>query len=311
MFAALGRFIESGFLAIATALFGLALAVPEGFLWIKPHIPLFLGVIMFGMGLTLEFADFKGVVSRWRLVGLGAVLQYGLMPVLGYAAAFVFGLPAQAALGLVLVGSCPGGTASNVIAYLARGNVALSVTMTLFSTMLAPLATPAAVWLLFRERIDIDYASMAASVFWIVVFPLVDGLVLRRLLRSRVRPLLAVFPSVSILAISLVIACVAALNRETILELPLLILAAVVCHNLAGFGSGYAAARLAGGSVRDARTVAIEAGMQNSGLGVALAHAYFTVQAALPGALFSLEQNLAGIVLARFWRREDGKNGAG
>ncbi len=310
MLAFLARRIESWFLVIAVALSAAALAWPGLFLWVKPCIPFFLGVIMFGMGLTLEFSDFKGVLSRWRLVGTGALLQYCLMPVLGVAAAAAFGLAPEAALGLVLVGACPGGTASNVITYLARGNVALSVTMTLFSTMLAPLATPAIVWLVFHQRIDIAVGSMMASVFWIVVFPLVDGLVLRRLLRKRIAPLLDVFPSVSILAISLVIACVAALNRETILALPLLILGAVVCHNLAGFGAGYGAARLTGCDARDARTVSIEVGMQNSGLGVVLAHGFFSAAAALPGALFSLVQNLAGITLAKIWRRGD-QEGAG
>lgn len=303
MLAAIARLIETNFLIIALALSGSALVQPGLFLWIKPHIPVALGIIMFGMGLTLEFGDFKGVLSRKKMVLSGAVLQYSVMPLLGLGFATLFGLPPEAALGLVLVGACPGGTASNVITYLSGGNVALSVTMTFVSTMLAPILTPGIVWLLFHQRIDLDFAAMVMSVFWIVVFPLVDGLILRRLLRSRVRPLLDIFPSVSILAISLVIACVVGLNQQTVLALPLLIMGAVVCHNLAGFGIGYAAARIMGGDARDARTVSIEVGMQNSGLGVALAHAYFSVQAALPGALFSLEQNLAGIVLARFWKR--------
>jgi BASS family bile acid:Na+ symporter len=190
--------------------------------------------------------------------------------------------------------------------YLAEGNVALSVTMTMASTLLAPVVTPAIVWLLFHERINIQFAAMVASVFWIVIVPLVGGLVIRRLLRRRVRPLLIVFPSISIITISLVIACVVALNRATILDLPFLVLAAVICHNLAGFGAGYAAARLTGCDARDARTVSIEVGMQNSGLGVALAYSYFSVQAALPGALFSLEQNLAGVSLVKIWGRNKG-----
>ena len=306
MITALARLIETNFLLIALALSGAALVQPDCFLWIKPHIPVALGIIMFGMGLTLEFEDFKAVLSRKKLVLSGAVLQYSIMPLLGLGFATLFGLPPEAGLGLVLVGACPGGTASNVITYLAGGNVALSVTMTFVSTMLAPIVTPGIVWLLFHQRIDLDFAAMAMSVFWIVVFPLVDGLILRRLLRSRIRPLLTIFPSVSILAIALVIACVVGLNQQTLLAWPLLIMAAVVCHNLAGFGLGYAAARLVGADARDARTVSIEVGMQNSGLGVALAHAYFSVQTALPGALFSLEQNLAGIVLARFWKRSHG-----
>lgn len=305
MITALGRLIETNFLIIALFLSGSALAKPDLFLWIKPHIAVALGIIMFGMGLTLEFADFKAVLPRKKLILAGAVLQYTVMPLLGLGFATLFNLPPEAALGLVLVGACPGGTASNVITYLAGGNVALSVTMTFVSTMLAPLLTPGIIWLLFHHHINLDFPAMMLSVFWIVVFPLVGGLLLRRMLRSHIQALLKVFPSISILAISLVIACVVGLNQQTILAWPLLIMGAVVCHNLAGFGLGYAASRLLGSDARDARTVSIEVGMQNSGLGVALAHAFFTVQTALPGALFSLEQNIAGIALARFWKRRE------
>ncbi len=305
MITALCRLIETNFLIIALLLSGSALVQPELFLWIKPHIAVALGIIMFGMGLTLEFKDFKGVLPRKKLLLLGAVLQYTVMPLLGLGVATLFGLPPEATVGLVLVGACPGGTASNVITYLAGGNVALSVSMTFVSTLLAPILTPSIVWLFFHQRIDLNFTAMMLSVFWIVVVPLLGGLVFRRLLRSHVHALVRIFPSISILAISLVIACVVGLNQQTILAWPLLIMAAVVCHNLAGFGIGYAAARLAGSDARDARTVSIEVGMQNSGLGVALAQAYFTVQTALPGALFSLEQNLAGIALARFWKRGD------
>ncbi|MGE4290642.1 MAG: bile acid:sodium symporter family protein [Desulfovibrio sp.] len=295
--------IERAFLPIAVACSAAALVEPALFSWIKPHIALALGIIMFGMGLTLEVSDFLGVLPRWRLVLAGAALQYTIMPLLALGASALFGLDLEAAVGLAIVGACPGGTASNVICYLAGGNVALSVTMTMVSTALAPVLTPAIVYALYDTRIEIDFWGMARSVFWIVVFPLIDGLVLRRLLRERVAGLVRIFPSVSILAISAVIACVMALNRETILALPLLVLGAVLLHNVAGFGAGYAAGRLLSRDRRDAITLSIEVGMQNSGLGVALANAFFTARAALPGALFSLVQNLVGVTLSRFWTR--------
>lgn len=307
MLTGIGKWIERNFLLIALAMSAAALIFPPLFTWLKPHIPLALGIIMFGMGLTLEFYDFKDILRRWRFVLLGVVLQYSIMPLLGYGAAFVCNLPLQAAVGLVLVGACPGGTASNVITYLARGNVALSVVMTFCSTLLAPLATPAIVYFLYGTRIHIAFLPMVASIFWIVVFPLFGGLVCRKLFKKHIQPFLDIFPSISILTIALVIACVIGLNQKTILAFPFLIILAVILHNLGGFFLGYGAAKVFRADARDARTVAIEVGMQNSGLGVALANAFFTPQAALPGAIFSLEQNLAGISLARFWTRNKGQ----
>jgi BASS family bile acid:Na+ symporter len=294
--------IESHFITIAVVLSGVALAWPPSFTWIKPHIPLGLGVIMFGMGLTLEFADFRDILRKWKLVGLGVFLQYAVMPVLAVGISYVLGLPPEAAVGMVVVGACPGGTASNVIAYLARANVPLSVTLTLASTCLAPVLTPAIVYLVLEKQVHIDFWSMVQSVFWIVVFPLVDGLILRRLLRRWLEPVLRVFPSVSIVVIALLIACIIGLNQKTLLAFPLLVLLAVILHNSLGLAAGYGAARLFKCSKRDARTLAIEVGMQNSGLGVALAVKHFGVASALPGALFSLWHNLSGVGLARRWR---------
>ncbi|MDD4732296.1 MAG: bile acid:sodium symporter family protein [Desulfovibrio sp.] len=295
--------IERAFLPIALAFSAAALIHPPLFVWIKPHIAPALGLIMFGMGLTLDFSDFAAVLPRWPLVLAGAGLQYLVMPLLALLSSTLFGLELEAAVGLALVGACPGGTASNVICYLAGGNVALSVTMTMVSTALAPVLTPAIVYALYDAQIAIDFWGMARSVFWIVVFPLVDGLVLRRLLRHRVAGLVRVFPSFSILAISAVIACVVGLNQATILSLPLLVMGAVLLHSSAGFGVGYAAGRVLSSDRRDAVTLSIEVGMQNSGLGVALANTFFTARAALPGALFSLVQNLVGVSLARVWKR--------
>ncbi len=297
------RFIEKHFIIIAVVLSGIALAYPPSFIWIKPHIPLGLGIIMFGMGLTLDFEDFRDILSKWRLVGIGIIMQYAVMPVLAVSISFVFGLPPEAVIGMVVVGACPGGTASNVIAYLARANVPLSVTMTLASTCLAPVLTPAIIYLLLEKQVEIDFWSMVQSVFWIVVFPLVDGLVLRRLFRKRLEPFLRFFPSLSIMVIALLIACIIGLNQRILLTFPILVLIAVVLHNSLGLAAGYGFARLLKYSKRDARTLAIEVGMQNSGLGVALAVKHFGAATALPGALFSLWHNISGVSLARWWRK--------
>lgn len=308
MLSTLAARIERHFLTLAVGFSLLALMHPPLFAWIKPHISIGLGIIMFGMGLTLEFGDFARVGRQWRLAGMGVALQYLLMPFIAWTVCLVLDLPPEAALGVILVGCCPSGTASNVIAYFAKADVPLSVVMTLASTLIAPLATPLLVELLAGERVAVDFWAMVRSVFWIVVFPLLDGLILRHLLRERLKPLIRIFPSISVLTISAVIACVVALNQTTILAFPALVMLAVILHNGLGFLTGFWAARGLKAQTVTARTISIEVGMQNSGLAVALAGAFFGPAAALPGALFSLWQNLAGVALARVWTRKDAHN---
>lgn len=300
------RTIERHFLLIAVVLSAAALIWPPAFTWIRPHIPLGLGVIMFGMGLTLEFEDFRKVFKNIKLVGMGAVLQFAVMPLLAVGLSRLLGLPLAATIGMVVVGACPGGTASNVVAHLAKANVALSVTMTLVSTCLAPLLTPLIIYWAVGERVEVEVWPMIKNVFWIVVFPLVDGLILRRLFRRWLTPFLLWFPSLSIVVIALLIACIIGLNQQTLLAFPLLIFVAVALHNLGGLAVGYGAGRLLRCEDADSRTLAIEVGMQNSGLGVALASTYFGAASALPGALFSLWHNVSGITLAGIWRKSSG-----
>ncbi len=301
------RHIERHFLLLAVLLSSVAFLEPALFVWIKPHIALCLGIIMFGMGLTLDFRDFAAAIKNYKAVSLGVVLQYTVMPALAVVISTFMGLPQEALIGMVVVGACPGGTASNVIAHLAKGNVALSVTMTLVSTCLAPVLTPLIIYFILNQQIQIPFLPMVESVFWIVIFPLVDGLLLRRLLRSRLDPVIHVFPSVSIIVISMLIACIIGLNRDLLATFPILIFIAVTLHNLGGLIAGYGAGKIAGFSHRDSLTLAIEVGMQNSGLGVALATKYFGAACALPGALFSLWHNISGIILANRNRhlRED------
>ncbi|MED5464514.1 MAG: bile acid:sodium symporter family protein [Myxococcota bacterium] len=293
--------LERYFLAIAIAFSIAALGYPEPFAASKGAIPYLLGVIMFGMGLTLEWRDFLQVWRLRRLVVLGLVAQFTVMPLVALALGHLFGVPNDILVGLIIVGACPGGTASNVIAYLAKANVALSVTMTLASTALAPFVTPLLIHTLAGELVEVPFLAMVQSVFWIVVFPLVDGLLIRQLFQKRLTPLLKVFPSVSIVAISVVIAIVMALNQATILHFPLLIGLAVILHNVTGLAAGYGLGWLLRCDERDRRTLAIEVGMQNSGLGASLATSFFSPLAALPSALFSLWHNLSGIALAQRW----------
>ena len=295
--------IEKNFLFLALLFSAAALAEPGAFTWYKPHIPAMLGVVMFGMGLTLEFSDFRQVWDIKRLVFLGVFMQFAIMPSLAWLIATGLRLPKEAFIGLVIVGSCPGGTASNVVAYIARANVPLSVVLTMSSTLLAPLLTPALIELLVGARVDVAFFALMKEVFWIVLFPLFDGLVLRRFFRKQLEPFLALFPSVSILAIVLIIACIMGLNKATLLAFPALVLAAVMMHNGLGLLLGYGGGKLFRMNEADCRTIAIEVGMQNSGLGVALAAKFFTPLAALPSAIFSLWHNLSGITLARYWSK--------
>ena len=294
--------IESRFLIIVAVISIAALFFPAGFTWMKPHIPKFLGIIMFGMGVTLKFSDFSKIWKQKHLVIIGFLAQYILMPVLAVVISKLLGLPEELMIGMVIVGACPGGTASNVVCYLAGANVALSVTLTLTSTLLAPLVTPFIIYILLSHEVNIEFMPMMISVFWIVLFPLLDGLVLRHFLQKRLEKYLSIFPSISIIAIALIIGCVIALNKALILSFPILVILAVILHNVSGLSAGYLVGKLFKCSKEDTRTIAIEVGMQNSGLGVSLATQFFSAASALPAAIFSLWHNISGITIAKYWK---------
>ena len=291
---------------LLAALSGSALALwhPGLLQQMTPAIPWLLGLIMFGMGTTLTPRDFAAVWHQRRLLLLGAAAQFSIMPLLGWAIGAA--LPLQAQLGMILVGACPGGTASNVIAYLAGANVALSVTMTTVSTLLAPLLTPLLVRLLEGSTVAVPCGKMMLMLVQIILLPVGMGLVVRRLLGTRLQPVLRLLPWMSAAVIAGVIAIVIALNRPLILAIPLAIAAAVVVHNVCGMVLGYLLARLCGCARRECRTIAIEVGMQNSGLGATLATTFFSATSALPAALFSLWHNISGMLFARWCRRNPG-----
>ncbi len=299
----LSKWIENNFLILALTFSAAALAKPEAFTWLKPHIAKMLGIVMFGMGLTLEFSDFRQVWDKKRLVAAGVFLQFFIMPSLAFLIATALRLPKEAFIGLVIVGACPGGTASNVVTYIAKANVPLSVVLTMSTTLLAPLVTPALIYFLVGTRVDVPFLSLMQEVFWIVMFPLFDGLVLRRFLRKQLEPFTEIFPSISIMAIVLIIACIMGLNKQTIIAFPVLVILAVMLHNGLGLLLGYLGGKLFRMNESDCRTVGIEVGMQNSGLGAALAAKFFTPAAALPSAIFSLWHNVSGITLARYWSK--------
>ena len=287
----------------AIALAGLAWWRPAPFVALSGAIVPLLALVMFCMGLTLRAGDFRRVAGAPRPLLLGIALQFSLMPLIAWALVLLLRLPEQVGAGLILVGCCAGGTASNVICYLARADVALSISMTMVSTLLGVVLTPALCWLYIDQAIAVDYGAMLASLVRLVLLPVLAGVAINHAWGAGVRRIEPLLPSLAIAAIVLIIAVIAALNRGNLEQLGPLVLVAVVLHNGLGMLGGYGLSRLAGMEVRASRTIAIEVGMQNSGLGVALALQHFSPLAALPGALFSIWHNITGSVLAARWAR--------
>ena len=281
----------------------LALAMPELLVPLKPAIVPLLGLVMFGMGITLTGQNFLTVLRRPLPVLLGMSLQFLVMPLAAWLIALAMGLPPQLGAGLILLGCCPGGTASNIICYLARGDVALSITLTAASTLLAVIATPLLTLLYAGQTVPVPVFDMLLSIFRIIFLPVMLGVAANHFLHDRLTPLRSVFPLVSVLAIVVIIAIIVALNHGQLLHMAGGVAVAVMAHNLFGLAAGYWLPRWLGREPRECRTLAIEVGMQNSGLAVALAVKYFSAAAALPGALFSIWHNLSGSFLAGYWHR--------
>ena len=293
------------FPVLILAAFAVALLVPTQLSPLSAGTNYALGIIMFGMGLTLTPPDFALVVKRPLPVLVGVVAQFVIMPTLAWVLAKAFQLDPMLAAGVILVGCAPGGTSSNVISYLARGDVALSVTMTSISTLLAPLMTPLLTQWLAGQYMPVDAGSMAMSIVRMVLVPVVGGLIVRVLFSGFVERILPAMPWVSVLGICYVVLAVVSKSATTILSAGLLVLLVVACHNVLGYLLGYGAGRILGRDARVCRTISIEVGMQNSGLAATLAGTYFSPEAALPGAVFSTWHNLSGAVLAAVYRRRD------
>ena len=223
------------------------------------------------------------------------------MPLTAVALSSVMGLDPYLAAGMVLVGTSPGGTASNVICYLAKGNVALSITLTAVSTLLAVILTPVLTEQLVSKSVAVPALDMLLSIFIMVIIPVSAGVLLNHIAGKLLKPVRIVFPLLSMITIILIITIIVSLNAHQVHKIGFTVLVAVMLHNAAGLALGYFSSRLLGYSAAECRTLAIEVGMQNSGLAVALAIKYFTATAALPGAVFSIWHNLSGSVLAGFW----------
>lgn len=267
-------------------------------------VPL-LGLVMFGMGITLTGSDFLTVLRRPFPVTLGLAMQFLLMPLAAWILAQLAGLPPQLAVGLILVGCSPGGTASNVICYLAKGDVALSITLTTASTLLAIVATPLLTLLYAGATVPVPAGEMLLAIFKVILLPVLLGITANYFFHRPLAVVRHVFPVVSVAAIVVIIAIIVALNHGQLESLVPGMAVVVILHNAIGMAGGYWLPRWLGRDTRECRTLAIEVGMQNSGLAVALAVKYFSASAALPGALFSIWHNLSGSLLAGFWSRRN------
>lgn len=291
---------------IALVFLALGMVTPTSFKWVLGKaggfsvLSMLLGVVMFGMGMTTSAHDFVVVFKRPKDVFCGAVAQFAVMPFLAWALSTAFHLDPALTVGVVLVGTCPGGTSSNVITFMSKGDVALSVAMTSVSTLLSPIMTPLLTYLLIGQRVAFDPVGMFVSIVQIVICPIVLGLLVKSFLPKVAAEAVAYLPAVSSLAISLIIAGVIGASRNAILNSSALIILVVVLHNVLGYALGFAIGKAVGMSWKKMVALSIEVGMQNSGLATGLAKAHFAAlpTATVPGAVFSAWHNISGAMLA-------------
>ena len=305
-----GRYMAIIVLAVAA----LSLFCPASTLWIQTSwVNYLLMVVMFGMGLTLRIEDFRVVFTRPKDIIIGCIAQFTLMPLLAFLLGRVFNLDEALLAGVILVGTCPGGTSSNVITYLSNGDVALSVGMTSVNTLLAPFLTPAITYLLLNTRVEVDMLSMFLAIVKVVIVPIALGFLINRFWGKYTQKAVKALPVISVLAITMIVGAVVSHNSEKILSTGLVVYGVVILHNLCGYGSGYLLGKILKMPVSKKKALSIEIGMQNSGLATSLAGTAFAAlpMATVPGAIFSVWHNISGAILANFYRRLEEKGSSG
>jgi len=316
LFLALGirgtdRFKGLSFTVLIFAAVSLSMYYPQSFIQIgdfqlkKLIVPL-LQVIMFGMGTAMSFNDFYGVIKMPKGVFIGLICQFSIMPVLGFTLATLFNFPAEIAAGVVLIGSSPSGLASNVMAYLAKANIALSVTLTAVATLIAPFMTPILMKYLAGSFVPIDFVSMMISIIKIVILPIALGLIFNHFFHGKAKWLDKTMPIISMGGIALIIMIITAAGRDDLLTIGILLIIAAIIHNLMGYLLGYWGCRLLKMKEQDCRTIALEVGMQNGGLasGIALEMGKISTVGLAP-AIFGPWMNISGSSLATWWRDKD------
>ena len=296
----ISRFVSMNLAVIVLLFTAVALMMPDMFTWATPQIPKLLGVVMFGMGMILKVEDFQEIFRQPLDIFVGLMTQYTVMPVLGYVLAVLFELPPELAAGVILVGTCPGGVSSNIITYLAKGDLALSISVTMASTIIAPIITPLFTWLLAGEWVEVSLTAMIFSIVQIVVAPIVLGLIVKRFFANFVERIVKILPLISIISIMAIITGVISVNSERIFEAGTIVIAVVALHNLLGYALGFGTAKIFDMNPAKVKAITIEVGMQNSGLASSLALIHFSALAAIPGALFTVWHSVSGSILANY-----------
>ncbi len=298
------NFVGKYMAIIVLAIAALALFVPPSLNWIKTSwVNTLLMIVMFGMGLTLKPNDFVVVFKRPKDIIIGCLAQFLIMPSLAFLLGKSFGLEEALLVGVVLVGTCPGGTSSNVMTYLSKGDVALSVGMTSVSTLLAPILTPAITYLLLKQTVSVNVMSMFMSIIKVVIVPIALGFIINKLFEKTTQKVVKVLPLVSVVAIVMIVASVVAANSAKILSTGLIVFVVVILHNLLGYACGFGVAKVLKLPLSKAKAISIEVGMQNSGLATSLAGTAFSslAMATVPGAVFSVWHNISGAILANIF----------
>lgn len=287
----------------------IAYFLPQYFSWMTSYTTIFLAIAMFGMGTSIDTRDFKKIIKNPKEVLIGSLTQFTVMPLLAWVLAITFNVNKDIALGIILVGSCPGGTASNIITHIAGGNVSMSVSMTILSTLLAPIITPALVYLLAGRWVEVSILAMFISVVKVILLPILAGILVQKISPQTVEKSKDMFPLISSAAIILIIAGIIGANSEKIAQSGLIVLVIVAIHNALGLLGGLLVAKLAKMDYDKATALAIEVGMQNSGLAIQLASVNFALNplATLPGAIFSIWHNIAGSIFASIRRNKPKK----
>ena len=298
------NFVGKYMAIIVLVIAAIALFVPTSLNWIQTSwINYLLMIVMFGMGLTIKPNDFAIVFKKPKEVIIGFLAQFTIMPLLAFALGKGFGLEDALLVGIVLVGTCPGGTSSNVMSYLAKADVALSVAMTTVSTLVAPFLTPAITYLLLKTTVEIDGVGMFLSIIKVVIIPIGLGLIINKLFSETTQKISKILPLVSVTAIVMIVASVVSANSEKILTTGAIVFVVVILHNCGGYALGYGVSKVLGLSVKKRKTIAIEVGMQNSGLASGLAVSAFPnlAMATVPGAIFSVWHNISGAIIANIF----------
>ena len=307
----LSNLIEKYMIIMLIIITLVALFLPKTFIWLPLDlITYLLIIIMFCMGLTLKSSDFNFIFKHPKDLGIGFISQFLIMPSLAFIIGSMFNLETGLFAGLIIVGTCPGGTASPVITYLSEGDLALSVGMTSLNTLLAPILTPLITFLFLKTQIQIDVFSMFLSIIEIVILPIIIGVILNNFIGDKLENIKRYLPTVSIIAIILIVGIIVSSNSNNIFSSGIIILASVILLNLGGYLLGFLFAKANGMSIKKCKAISIETGMQNSALASSLAHGTFPslAIATVPGAIFSVWHNISGFILAKIFKQISDKD---